>query len=145
MVNETFNPFSKLLNIGSPQTDFYVPISARVNANQTTISKKEANTYSPQNTTTSTYAPVDARSLTLILNSPESTVKKADRVSGSAQTVDALNRPSVDLGSDTISPNQKIPLDISPNFAVGGMDLGTILLLGGIGVGAYFLLFGKKK
>lgn len=146
MVTKTFNPFTDLIKIGSPDTDITVPISANVNANQTTVTKKVANTstYAPQTTTTNTrtFAPVDARSLSLIFNSPEASITKKDRVTGASSSVEADARqnvaPRIDLGSDRISPNQQIPLDISPNFSLGGDSLIPLLIIGGAVAAAFY-------
>ena len=107
-----------------------------VNASKKSVSSQ----YSPTTTTTTTINPVDARQLVINLNSPGTTTKKADRISGSDVSPSVTSSPnqSTDLGAT------EVPLDIGLP-SIGGSGVIQWLVIVGIGFGAYKLLSSKDN
>lgn len=80
------------------------------------------------------FAPTDARSVIIVTDSPGATTKKADKISAGATST-----PEFDL-----SPKLEGQADISIIPKIGGSGFGTIALVAGVGIGAWFLLKDDK-
>lgn len=118
--------------------DIDMPITTDINASKKSISSQLTNTDSRSYQ----FAPVDARSLILTLNSPDASISKKDDLVGSSLSPNTSINPNqvTDLGAT------EIPLKISPNIGLNGLGGGTSLILYGIiGFGAYKLLTKDKK
>lgn len=131
--------YENVLTLGSPDVDLPINATADINidAKKRTISK----TSSIQNT--STYAPVtsDNRQFALILSSPNANLGQTKK---DATSPSIVTTPTTDLRPITATGGDKfdIPLQLSPTLKVPS-GLGSILLIGGLGVGGYMLL--KKR
>jgi hypothetical protein len=131
-----------LLNLFSPKTDFdvRVPVDIDVDARQDLRFNLDQRQWQDQRI----YSPVDSRQLVLNLNSPGATTKKEDKVSGPeiAGSLENSSRIPLDVSGPTT------PIDVSPDI-IPSLDTGgslvTILLIGGLGYGAYVMLKDKKK
>jgi len=125
--------------------DFNVPVNANIDA-----SKKEQKLgiqYAPQRTTTYSpqFAPVDARSLILTMNSPYAVTKKSDRIygAGMSTTVSPYQAPILEQPTDFGATEAPFKVDPSLKFGMG-IDPSTMMLLGGVSIAAYFLFLRKK-
>jgi hypothetical protein len=95
-----------------------------------TVSNQTTSTYSPS------YAPIDARSLILTINSPNATTKKSDSVEGAIPStyIKPSILPTTDLGSSD-------PSITSKQDAASGMGIPTNwLIIGLVGAGIFLLV-----
>lgn len=111
-------------------------LNTNVNAPTTNIQ----NTYSTQETYNTNYAPVDARTYQTTTNSPYATTKKSDSISGGSLTADTGQAVEPAFSGSGSSPSLGLAIpDVSSSIS-------TILLIGGLGIGAFLLLkSGGKK
>lgn len=126
-----------LSNINTP-IDIKSTIRLDQSKKSQTVSNQRTSTYAPQ------YAPVSNKSLSLILNSPNSSSNARADALGATSTptlIPSISQP-VDLGATNATPQ------ITPTLSLGGGgSLGTILLVGALGLGGVWLVTrgGKKK
>lgn len=147
------NAGTSLLNLTpkllSPEANFDYDYSDQ-RSYQFSDSSKKSWTYAPVTSTQTTstyapqYAPVDARSVILTINSPNATTKKEDSLSGSSQNtgIAPIQSPKISLPLDfgTTSTDQ----NSSPSVGGAiGWNWTTFAIIGLVGAGAY-LIFIKK-
>lgn len=131
------------LDFLSPKAEFKSDIDMPFNIN--TDASKKSSVFAPQTTTTKSYqyAPQDARSLMVVMNSPYAQTSKKDKVSGSS--LDPRINPSQSIPTDM--GGTEIPFKISPNIGLGGGGSNLLFYgaLGLVGYGIYKALSSKKK
>ena len=121
----------KAFGLGNVQADVKVPIDIDTDARTTNTTKNTQITRSP------TYNYSDARQISIIRGSPNSSLssKKADKGTQEGAIPNVVSQPS--------QSGATVPIETPVSVGLGGgFDFTTLLLIGGVGVGAYYL-FGK--
>jgi hypothetical protein len=121
------NAIANQFGLGNIASDIDVPINTNVNVDARTRNFSDSRQF------------VDARQISIISESPNSTLttKKSDSINKS----DAIDQAG---GTTPISVTPTVPVDLGlqvPSFS----GLSNILLLGGLGVGGFFLIKGLTK